>query len=300
MQFFLDQVDLQEELALLDEAPDPAEFGGGQLAADLGELQEEHLDLVADGFGLGHLEPLELGVEVFFLREEVPGLFRAECSRRRGPFPGRFEDVEEDVLAFFEVIQSVPASHRQFGPVQELAGGIIARVPARTGPGGLQGEVHGRGADDESGGEPGQSRFHPEREQPGPRPRGRQNALGLSGRGKGAVGDHSGKRLPIHGGDRPADLGLDGFRFFQDPSHLIGRGPAFGALFEMFGHRRSPSSLQVTREEGHPIVPFQRAFAHRCIPKSGVSHFLRFWTALKWSDLAVPTEIRMASEISLN
>ena len=60
---------------------------------------------------------------------------------------------------------------------------------------------------------------------------------------------------------------------------------------DMFGHEGPPLLLQAAREEGRPIVLGHPASVHGCIPRSGASHFRRLRTALKWSDLAVPTEI---------
>ncbi len=51
LQFFLDDVDLEEELAVLDQVPDPGQLGLGQLVADLGQLEEEEFqDLLAEGY----------------------------------------------------------------------------------------------------------------------------------------------------------------------------------------------------------------------------------------------------------
>ena len=87
---------------------------------------------------------------------------------------------------------------------------------------------------------------------------------------------------------------------FEQPVDRVGLGPALRVLPDMFAHRLSPCLIHVFREEVRPIRPGQLRSAHGSIPNTGASRFRRFWTALKWSDLAVPIEIFIVSEISLN
>ncbi len=232
----------------------------------------------------------------FFLERRSRACSELDAAGIDRALAGRFEDVEEDVLALLQVVQGVPAGHFELGPVQEFPGGVISRrLASARGRRGLQGEVHGRGADDEPAANPARTGLirsadsHP-RERAAGATRSGFRRLGID-----AVRDAAGSASQSTEADGLPDLGLDGVRLLRGPARSRRPRPGTPGIYrDVQPLRRSPSLLRIAREEGRPIRFCHPACAHRSIPNTGASRFLRFWTALKWSDLAVPTEICMA------
>lgn len=114
------------------------------------------------------------------------------------------------------------------------------------------------------------------------------------------VRDPRGDGLPVDRFEGPADFLLKGIGSLEEGPEFLDLLAAIRTLIEMFGHGCSPRLVHFAggvRQQLGSVLP---ASVHDGSPNCGLSHFLRFWTALKWRDFAVPVEIRRASEISLN
>ncbi len=210
------------------------------------------------------------------------------------------DEVQEQVLAVPQIVQRLAPGHLGLRALDEIGGSEEAAAGLSLRGGAPHHEEHDQGAHDEAEGGPcegrpqdGKARREEEaRDPPAPArlPFGRKNA----------VRDLGGQRVPIDGGHRLIHFVPDEARGPDDAFHGIDLLPAGPASLEA-GHKPfRPLRAQPPGPEGLPIPAMFPACVHDCVPKYGVSHFLRLRTALKWRDFAVPKEMFMASEISLN